>query len=149
MEHQTLRLARLIAAIVVIGFGCTKQAANSMRPLEYDQIHTFKVGKHPVTIETKSFSFTKGDNGPAQLIISTNGTETSLSSRFNNDLWLNIRPGYLSWQDVDQDQLRDLVIWTPALDQLVASAYISGQDGTLHQLADPLQQPLPEAPGFW
>ena len=105
MEHQTLRLARLIAAIVVIGFGCTKQAANSMQPLEYDQIHTFKVGKHPVTIETQSFSFTKGDNGPAQLIISTNGTETSLSSRFNNDLWLDIRPGYLSWQDVDQDQL--------------------------------------------
>lgn len=148
MNQQTRPIVRLVAATILFGSGCATQATHSIQPLEYDKIHTFQVGKHPVTIETKSFSVTKGDNGPAKLIISTNGTDTSLSSHFNNDLWLDIRPGYLSWQDMDQDQQRDLVIWTPGWNELVASDYISSTDGKLHNLAAPLQRPLPESPGF-
>ncbi len=146
---STFLLVKIGLVIAILGTSCANPNTTTLQALEYDKIHTFKVGKHLVSIETKSFSFTKGDNGPAKLIISTNETATSLSSRFNNDLWLDIRPGYLSWQDIDQDRLRDLVIWTPGWNELVASEYISSKDGKLHNLADPRQQPLPESPGFW
>lgn len=150
MEMKTLRIViGLVTATVIFGTGCVRKETTSMHALEYDKIHPFRVGKHPVSIETQSFSITTGDNGPAKLIVSTNGIDTSLSSHFNNDLWLDIRPGYISWTDVDQDRLRDLVIWKPGLNELVASEYISSKDGKLHNLALPLQQPLPEPPGFW
>ena len=138
-----------LVASALLGNSCARPDANAIQSLEYDKIHPFKVGEHAVSIETQSFSITTGDNGPAKLIVSTNGTDTSLSSHFNNDLWLDIRPGYISWQDVDQDRLRDLVIWKPGLNELVALEYISSKDGKLYNLALPLQQPLPEPPGFW
>lgn len=137
----------LVTAAIILITSCSNQNSRTLQGLKYDGIHTFKVGKHSITIETKSFSLTEGDNGPAKLIVSANGAVTPLNSQFNNDLFLDIRPAYVSWHDIDQDHSQDLVIWKPDWNTLFASEYISSKDGKLHKLIVPWQQPLPESTG--
>lgn len=108
--------------------------------LSYDGVHPYWVGGHRVTIETKSFSMEppSGDEGPAQIIItSADGTRTVLDSSFNNDLFMDIRPAYVSWQGVDAHHGRDLLIWKSVARELLATDYISNGDGQHHTLNPP------------
>ena len=123
---------------------------DSFSALDYDEIHTFSVGKHRVAIETQSFSITDGDNGPANVIVSTGETDALLDSVFDNDLFADVRPAYVSWQDIDNDRSLDLLLWIPNLDgKLYASEYISSGDGRLHTLSVPMQRPYPEPETVW
>ncbi len=109
--------------------------------LSYDGVQTYWVGGHSVTIETQSFSLepASGDNGPAKIIISTEGRRTVLDSVYNNDFFTDIRPAYVSWQGVDDAHGRDLLIWKQdsISRELIAADYISSGDGQHHTLNPP------------
>ena len=120
------------------------------RALEYDAKQTFKVGKHRIAIETRSFSITSGDNGPAEVIVSCHDGDTTMKSSFNADLFSDLRPAYVSWEDIDHDWYRDLVIWKPgSIRGLEANEFISSVDGQLHVMRMQRQRPLADAFGVW
>jgi hypothetical protein len=120
--------------------GCT---SNTIRSLDVEGVETFRVGGYPITIETQSFSIAGGDNGPANVLISGSGNQTIIHTRFDVDLFQNIKPAYVSWQNVDGHRGRDLLIWTPTYKELVAEYYVSNGDGKLYPLSMPQTQPLP------
>jgi hypothetical protein len=114
--------------------------------LQYDGTHDFDIGKRHVMIETRSISLGNGDDGDAEIIVSSGGDSTKIASKFSDDNWRFVKPAYISWQDVDEHAGRDLLIWIPtfsATDPLKAAHYISSQDGKLHTLHVPLERPIP------
>ena len=97
-----------------------------------DDSHVFQVGEHNVRIQTRSFSFGSGDNGKAELIVDCSDRRTRLESDFDNDLYSDIRPAYVSWANLDHDHQKDLLIWKPASShQLEATGFVSSVDGKL------------------
>lgn len=110
------------------------------RGLPHEGIEHFTVGDYPITIETQSYTIAKGDNGPAKLIITHGNQQTTLDSWFDNDLFQNIRPAYISWQQVDDHPQLDLIIWKPTYSGgLLATDYIASRDGQHHPLNPPRQ----------
>ena len=134
----------LIFFTICVGLSFWSRA--SLQKLEYDEVHFFQVGKHQVTIETQSYSYVNADNGLAQIIVITGSNRTVLESHFNNDLYMDIRPGYISWENVDNSRGLDLLIWIPertnGTGDLIAHEYISNEDGRLYILASPLRRRL-------
>lgn len=109
--------------------------------LAYEDVRTFQVGPYSATLETQSYQIARGDNGAAKIIILAGGQQTVLDSWFDNDLFKDIRPAYVSRQNVDDHWRRDLVIWQPTYDGgLLATAYISSQDGRFHTLDSSMQR---------
>lgn len=106
----------------------------------------FRIANRLVTVETRSVSLGNGDNGDAEIIVSSGVKSTKLTSQFSDDMWTFIRPAYISWEDVDNHPGRDLLIWKPSLSThgpLHAKEYISSEDGELHVLQVPLETPIP------
>ena len=142
------RIAVLITVCFAAVFGVGLWVGEHFRALEYDGVHVFGVGNHCVSIKTKSLA--SGDNGPAELIIDCLGAQTKLQSSFNADLFSDVRPAYVSWEDIDQDWYRDLVIWKPSsLGGLEASEFVSSMDGQLHVLEIRRQRALSDGFGCW
>lgn len=118
--------------------------------LPYEDTRTFWVGGWQVTIETQSFAIAKQDNGLAHVIVTTGATRTVLDSSFNNDNWMDTRPGYTSWEEVDGCWGLDLVLWKPGLSaDLIASEYLSSCDGGLRALQPPWQKPHDLSVQLW
>jgi hypothetical protein len=114
--------------------------------LEYEGTREFRIANRLVTVETRSVSLGNGDNGDAEIIVSSGVKSTKLTSQFSDDMWTFIRPAYISWEDVDNHPGRDLLIWKPSLSThgpLHAKEYISSEDGELHVLQVPLETPIP------
>lgn len=57
--------------------------------LGYEAVHTFYVAGNQVTIETQSYSVANGDNGPAKVIVSADGIQTTIDSRFDEDRYMD------------------------------------------------------------
>ena len=66
--------------------------------LEYDGIREFRIANQHVTIETKSLSLGNGDDGDAEIIVSTEKNTIKLPAKFSDDMWTFIRPAYISKQ---------------------------------------------------
>ena len=114
--------------------------------LEYDGTRDFHIANRRVTVETRSVCIGNGDNGDAEIIVSSGGISTKLPSKFSDDMWTFIRPAYISWEDVDNHDGRDLLIWKPSFSThglLNAEEYISSEDGELHVLQVPLVRSIP------
>jgi hypothetical protein len=114
--------------------------------LEYDGAREFRIANRLVTVETRSVSLGNGDDGDAEIIVSSSVKSTKLTSQFSDDMWTFIRPAYISWEDVDNHPGRDLLIWKPSFSThgpLHAKEYISSEDGELHVLQVPLETPIP------
>lgn len=135
------KLAAFAGLILLAAVGTAVYFFQPPSALAYEEVHMFRVGPHAVTLETQSFTIAQGDNGAAKIIVLAGGQQTVLDSWFNNDLFSNIHPAYISRQNVDDHWRRDLVIWQPTYaGGLAASAYISSEDGRLHTLTPPLQR---------
>ncbi|MEZ4595152.1 MAG: hypothetical protein R3D55_29010 [Chloroflexota bacterium] len=135
------KLVALAGLILLIAAGAAIYFFQPPAALEYEDVHTFRVGPHAVTLETQSYSVAQGDNGAAKIIIVADGQQTVLDTWFDNDLFNNIHPGYVSRQNVDDHWRRDLVIWQPTFSGgLQASGYVSSEDGRFHPLTPPLQR---------
>ncbi|MGB0596214.1 MAG: hypothetical protein ACPGLY_05965 [Rubripirellula sp.] len=63
--------------------------------MEYHGTRVFVVGDHSVTIETRSVSLQRREDGPAEVIVSGAGFETVLPSRFNQASIYGCSPGTL------------------------------------------------------
>lgn len=114
--------------------------------LEYDGIREFRIANQHVTIETKSLSLGNGDDGDAEIIVSTEKNAIKLPTKFSDDMWTFIRPAYISWENVDGHSAVDLLIWKPTFSThgpLKAEEYISSEDGELHVLQVPIERPIP------
>ena len=109
-----MKIVGVVVVSLSVVLGVSLWLGEHFRALEYDGQQTFKVGKHRIAIETKSFSITSGDDGPAQVIVGCHDGQTALESRFNADLFSDLRPAYVSWGDIDHDWYRNLVIWKPS-----------------------------------
>ena len=147
-------LMKIEGVVVVVSLlavlGVSLWLGEHVRALEYDGRQTFKVGKHRIAIETKSFSITSGDDGPAEVIVSCHDGHTTMKSSFNADLFSDLRPAYVSWEDIDHDWYPDLVIWKPgSMRGLEANEFISSVDGQLHVMKIQRQRSLPDAFGVW
>jgi hypothetical protein len=132
----------LVVGVLVVGFVVYRLQEIPIG-LKYDATRTFKVGSHDITIETRSFVFGNGDEGHAEVVVSGVGFQEVLDSQFNNDLFMDVRPAYISRADMDGDWRRDLLIWKPANISglpLTASEYVSSADGELHVLNPPLNR---------
>ena len=139
------RFAILGTACLAAVLGVGLWRSEHFQELEYDDLHRFDVGKHPVTIETRSLSINSGDNGAAELVVECPSGQTLLKSSFDTDLYSDIRPAYVSWTDIDQDCCQDLVIWKPALShQVEANEFVSGIDGEVHAMPIQCQRPFPD-----
>ena len=141
---QTKRFFKIggfIGLILLIGLGLIAYFSQPPRGLEYEAVQTFRVGSFSATLETQTYTIAQGDNGAAKIIVSAGGEQTVLDSWFDNDLFNDIRPAYLSRQNVDDHWQRDLVIWQPTYSGgLTATAYISSSNGRFHTLTPPLQR---------
>ena len=51
----------------VLGVGSWRPG--HFQTLEYDELHHFGVGKYRITIQTRSFSISSGDDGAAELVV--------------------------------------------------------------------------------
>lgn len=146
---------RMLTRYAILGTVCLAAVlgfswwwGGQFRALEYDGVRVFSVGKHRVSIATKSLA--TGDNGAAELTIDCHNAQTSLPSSFNADLYSDVRPAYVSWEDIDDDWYKDLVIWRPSsLGGVETSGFISSIDGQLHVMKDQRQHPLPSGFGSW
>ncbi|MCA9918650.1 MAG: hypothetical protein KC445_11900 [Anaerolineales bacterium] len=135
------KIAAVILLILLIAACLAASLFQPPRALAYEAVQTFPVGSFSATLETQTYSLVHGDNGVAKIIVVAGGEQTVLDTWFDNDLFNDIRPGYVSWQNVDDHWRRDLVIWLPTYDgNLLASAYVSSEDGRLHPLDPPLQR---------
>ena len=144
---QTKRFFKIggfIGLILLIGLGLIAYFFQPPRGLEYEAVQTFRVGSFSATLETQTYTIAQGDNGAAKIIVSAGGEQTVLDSWFDNDLFNDIRPAYVSRQNVDDHWRRDLVIWQPTYSGgLTAAAYISSSDGRFHPLDPPLERQRP------
>ena len=114
--------------------------------LEYDGTRDFRIANRRVTVQTRSISLGNGDDGDAEILVSSGETSTKLPSNFSDDMWTFIKPAYISWEDVDGHSGRDLLIWKPSFSTqgpLKAKEFISSEDGELHVLQVPLERPIP------
>ena len=114
--------------------------------LEYDGAREFRIANRRVIVETRSISLGNGDDGDADIVVSSGGNSTTFPSRFSDDMWTFIKPAYISWEDIDNHSGRDLLIWRPSFSThgpLKAQDYISSEDGELHVLQVPLERPIP------
>jgi hypothetical protein len=135
---------RTIAVVGLVGIGSGLwwvRPHEWIRPLEYDTTTPTEVGEIGVSIRTESFSITDGDNGPARVTLSTDTETVVVDSTFNNDLFSDVRPGYLSRRDVDGDGRRDLVLWIPGINGLESTTYVSGANGAVTKLDVALERP--------
>lgn len=131
----------LAGLILLVAAGTAAYFFQPPTALAYEDVQTFRVGAYDVTLETQSFTIAQGDNGAAKIIIVADGQQTVLDSWFDNDLFNNIHPAYVSRQNVDDHWRRDLVIWQPTFSGgLQASGYVSSADGRFHILNPPLQR---------
>lgn len=142
------RIAILVTVCLAAVIGVGLWLGEHFRALEYDGVHIFRVGNQRVSIKTKSLA--SGDNGPAEVIIDCLGAQTKLQSSFNADLFSDVRPAYVSWEYIEQDWYRDLVIWKPSSSGgLEASEFVSSMDGKLHVMKIRRQRALSDGFGFW
>ena len=129
----------VVAGIVTVGAILVSDRLQAIPVgLEYNGTQAFSAGRHEVTIETISH----GEDGPAEVVVSGDNFRHVLNSRCNRDLYMDVRPAYVSHQDVDGIRGRELLIWKPdgATDmKLTASEYVSSSDGKLHALNPPLE----------
>ena len=127
-----MRIMCLAVVALVIVIAVFPDDSEGFQALEYDDSHVFQVGEHNVRIQTRSFSFGSGDNGKAELIVDCSDRRTRPESDFDNDLYSDIRPAYVSWANLDHDHQKDLLIWKPASShQLEATGFVSSVDGKL------------------
>ena len=136
--HYLLVIAAAIGALLLLAAGVSLWSRELLRELAYDGVQPFRVGGYRVTIETQSYTFAGSDEGPARIIVSTSDGNTELDSSFNNDLYMDVKPAYISWREVDDARGLDLLIWRPYTDGFIASAFVSSGDGRLHTLEPPL-----------
>ena len=135
-----------LAAVLAVGL----RQSEHFQALEYENFHHFDVGEHRITIETRSFSITSGDDGAAALVVQCSSGPKILESSFDNDLYSDIRPAYVTWADIDEDVYQDLVIWKPGLShQLEANEFVSSSDGEVHEMAVQRQRPFPDGFEIW
>jgi hypothetical protein len=128
----------VLISLLAVGFLWWSRTA--IQALAYDGVQVFQVGNHAVTIETQSAAITQQDSGPAQIIVSTRADRRILESWFDQDNWMDIRPGYVSWRAIDEAPGLDLLIWQPSgRQELTASVYISNGDGLIHLLPVPIK----------
>ena len=148
-RKQIMLLAVLFALATVAVAGARELLMAYQRVpagLQYDGTRDFDIGKRHVTIETRSISLGNGDDGDAEIIVSSGGDSTNVASKFSDDNWRFVKPAYISWRDVDDHAGRDLLIWIPSFSTtgpLKAAQYISSRDGKLHTLQVPLERPIP------
>jgi hypothetical protein len=123
VEVKSRFLFIIVAFIVMILLLAVAESVwthNALRRLEYEGVQVFHVGKQRVTIETLTYSIANGDNGPAKIIVSTGNDHTVIDSWFNHDFFTDIRPGYVSWCNVDDYRGLDLLIWKWDGSELIA-----------------------------
>lgn len=144
------RFAVLGTACLAAVLGVGLWRSEHFQALEYDDLHRFDVGKHRITIETRSFAINSGDNGAAELVVQCPSGQKMLGSRFDNDLYRDIRPAYITWADIDEDGYQDLVIWKSGLShQIEANEFVSSIDGEVHVMAVQCQRPFPDGFYIW
>ena len=144
------RFAILGTACLAAVLGVGLWRSEHFQALEYDDLHRFDVGKHSIAIETRSFSINSGDNGAAELVVQCPSSQKILESKFDNDLYSDIPPAYVTWADIDENGYQDLVIWKPVLShQVEANEFVSGIDGEVHAMPIQCQRPFPDGFCVW
>jgi hypothetical protein len=150
LSRKQIMLLTVLFALAIVAIAGARQLlmAYQRAPagLQYDGTHEFDIGKRHVMIETRSISLGNGDDGDAEIIVSSGGDSTNIASKFSDDNWTFVKPAYISWQDVDDHAGRDLLIWVPSFSTtgpLKAAQYISSRDGKLRTLQVPLERPIP------
>ena len=145
MKGKVIRAGMILSVLVLVGIVyCVSsyfQCARSIPiELDYEGIHRYQVGGKQVTIETRSYSIAKGDNGLAKIVVNAGGVQTTLRSTFSNDMYTYIKPAWVSWQNLDDHWGKDLIIWKKDFSgPFTASEYISSRDGCLYRLKIPLE----------
>lgn len=148
-RKRTVVFVMLLAFALVMILGARQLLLAYQRiptGLEYDGTRELRIANRRVTVETRSISLGNGDDGDAEIVVSSGGNSTKLSSKFSDDMWTFIKPAYISWEDIDGHSGRDLLIWKPSFSThgpLKAKEYISSEDGELHVLQVPLERPIP------
>ena len=150
LSRKQIMLFTVLFALAIVAIAGARQLLMAYQRvpagLQYDGTHEFDIGKRHVMIETRSISLGNGDDGDAEIIVSSGGDSTNIASKFSDDNWTFVKPAYISWQDVDDHAGRDLLIWIPAFSTtgpLKAAQYISSRGGKLHTLQVPLERPIP------
>jgi hypothetical protein len=145
-----MKIVTLIAVLLITVLAVCVGRSERFCALGYDELHRFDVGKYQITIRTRSLSISSGDNGAAELVVECPSGQKILESRFDNDLYSDLRPAYVTWADIDEDGYQDLVIWKPGLShQVEANEFVSGIDGEVHGIAVQCQRPLPDGFYVW
>jgi hypothetical protein len=129
-----------IVTILLLAIAGSVWSHHTLRRLNYEGVQVFQVGNQKVTIEILTYSIAKGDNGPAKIIVSTGNDRRVIDSWFNHDFFTDMRPGYISWCNVDDRHGLDLLIWKREGSELIAYEYVSSHDGKLYTLKMPLRR---------
>lgn len=121
-------MKRIAAGVMMVGLlcGCItigEQVASTGGRLdscmgECVETSVYQVGEYEVVFEV--VALIAGDNGPAEITVLIDGeVEGVIESYFDYDLWSDQPAAYLSWEMVDGDWRRDLVIETTSGERYV------------------------------